>query len=180
MKKDNLLGMTFGKLTVIKETTSDNGLARWICKCECGNISRVYSSNLKRGKSKSCNKCNKGRIFNYNKTPRGCAFRLMQNAKHRANKNKLEYSLHIFDIEKRLNKGCCEVTGIQFEFVQNKRHPFAPSIDRIDPKKGYTPDNIQIVCWVYNAAKGDNTHEDVLKLSRALINKLVFRSKNAV
>jgi hypothetical protein len=30
----------------------------------------------------------------------------------------------------------------------------SPSIDRIDNDKGYTKDNIEIVCWLYNSDKG--------------------------
>ena len=37
---------------------------------------------------------------------------------------------------------------------------FAPSIDRIDSSKGYTPDNIQIVCCAYNMGKKNMSDDD--------------------
>jgi len=33
----------------------------------------------------------------------------------------------------------------------------SPSIDRIDPKKGYTPDNIRVISWRANSLKADAT-----------------------
>lgn len=46
--------------------------------------------------------------------------------------------------------------------------PFAPSIDRIESKKGYTSDNIQIVCQIVNRAKNEYSQEmfDAMCLAR--------------
>lgn len=75
------------------------------------------------------------------------------------------------DIRKLLLKSNnkCAITGIEFIY-DIPRGPFKPSIDRIDSTKGYTLDNIQIVCWIYNSAKGPNKHSDVIKFATALIN----------
>lgn len=51
----NLDGQVFGRLTVIRR--DDNymvGPAKWICKCECGKVTSVRGSCLRRGLSKSC------------------------------------------------------------------------------------------------------------------------------
>ena len=54
--------------------------------------------------------------------------------------------------------GKCALTGIEFS-TQNsdegRRLPFAPSADRLDNAKGYTHDNIRIVCVIANLARGD-------------------------
>lgn len=51
----NLIGQTFGKLTVIQRDGSDNrGEAKWLCKCECGNTVSVLGSNLRTGHTQSC------------------------------------------------------------------------------------------------------------------------------
>lgn len=54
--KNNLIGMQFGKLTVIAESeVRTNGQTHWICKCECGNITAPLSGgNLKSLHVKSC------------------------------------------------------------------------------------------------------------------------------
>ena len=55
MKKADLAGQRFGKLTVLAEAESSaTGQARWLCRCDCGNECTVFASNLKNGHSVSC------------------------------------------------------------------------------------------------------------------------------
>lgn len=50
----DLKGRTFGKLTVIqKDPEAEPGKAKWLCKCECGNIVSVLSDSLRNSKTKS-------------------------------------------------------------------------------------------------------------------------------
>lgn len=48
----------------------------------------------------------------------------------------------------------CQITGIPFDL--NKfgctRAPFAPSLDRIDSRRGYTAGNVRVVCQMINLA----------------------------
>lgn len=58
MKCDSILliGQRFGELTVIKTFYKDHVL--WCeCQCSCGNIVEISASNLKRGNTKTCKKC---------------------------------------------------------------------------------------------------------------------------
>ena len=50
------------------------------------------------------------------------------------------------------------------------RNPFAPSPVRIDNSKGYTKENVQWVCWMYNQMRGQATDSDVDKFLAAIIN----------
>ena len=51
----NLQGQRFGKWTVLSyEGHTDEGIALWRCRCDCGREGIVLSSNLRQGKSKSC------------------------------------------------------------------------------------------------------------------------------
>ena len=54
-KCNNLEGMTFGRLTVIREEgrTKDRHIL-WRCRCKCGNIANVSSRDLVTGHTKSC------------------------------------------------------------------------------------------------------------------------------
>lgn len=73
-------------------------------------------------------------------------------------------------ITEKILKGRCEVTGIEFESsVEKPARPFTPSLDRIDPTRGYHEDNVQVVCWIYNRAKGVQDFEAVLKMAKALV-----------
>lgn len=51
----NLQGKKFGRLTVLSlKETQNKRRVKWICKCECGNIIEVFSTNLISGTTKSC------------------------------------------------------------------------------------------------------------------------------
>lgn len=62
LKREDLIGQKFGKLTVIKfaYSTHINPTIKgakgtyWECLCECGNIKIAYSKNLKKGHLQSC------------------------------------------------------------------------------------------------------------------------------
>lgn len=55
-KRVDLTGQKFGKLTVIKydHTEKPVGKSFWLCECECGKETVVYSGHLKNGHTKSC------------------------------------------------------------------------------------------------------------------------------
>lgn len=98
------------------------------------------------------------------------AYELWHGAKCRASMRKIDFSLSRRLVEKALMFGYCAVTGLKFDLaLKGKRMgSFSPSIDRIDPALGYSDQNCQVVCWLYNRAKGDGSHSDVLKLAEAL------------
>jgi hypothetical protein len=54
MRKIDLLGQRFGRLTVVASAPSGGKHARWLCACLCGTRKVVYSSNLLRGLTQSC------------------------------------------------------------------------------------------------------------------------------
>ena len=51
----DITGQRFGELTVIRQHGNyKGGGAIWLCKCDCGKISRPGASDLRAGKVKSC------------------------------------------------------------------------------------------------------------------------------
>jgi hypothetical protein len=66
--------------------------------------------------------------------------------------------------------GFCEATGLKFDLaLKGKRlGALSPSLDKIDPNKGYVNGNVRIVCWLFNRAKGDGSDADVLMLVEAM------------
>jgi len=57
-------------------------------------------------------------------------------------------------------------------------NPYYPVIDRIDCTKGYTQDNCQLVCWMFNNAKADH-HTEVFELwAKAFVKKKEEKEKN--
>lgn len=57
-----------------------------------------------------------------------------------------------------LDNPTCELTGVEIILTtsryRNGAHPCAPSLDRKDPRRGYTPDNVRVVASWVNMAKG--------------------------
>lgn len=103
-------------------------------------------------------------------TKRARLHELLRRAKARAERKGREFDLDTDWLDGKIDIGHCEQTGIAFDMSQgNGRSPWTPSFDRIDNSKGYTKDNTQIVVWAYNAAKGEGTDSDVLRLCKALI-----------
>lgn len=64
--------------------------------------------------------------------------------------------------------GVCALSGLPLEF-DNRRHPLTPSIDRIDPRLGYTKNNCRFIAWAVNAMKGSHSDEWVLKIAAAIV-----------
>lgn len=51
---------------------------------------------------------------------------------------------------------------------QSNQEPFAPSLDRVEIAKGYTPDNTRVVCMVFNFARNTWGDAPVLQMAAAL------------
>jgi hypothetical protein len=53
-------------------------------------------------------------------------------------------------------EGRCAVSGLDFSEAHvgggRARRLYAPSLDRIDPRRGYEPDNVRLVCEVADFA----------------------------
>ncbi len=153
------------------------------------------SSYTKDGKTSRCSAClNKYRRDNgYNKssarkpqgykaevrsryfqTVHGRAQTLYHSAAVRAKKKGMQFELDVDWIKERLAPLTCEVTGLPLVLEINKDvwiGRFSPTLERVDNTIGYTKENTMIVCAIYNQAKADGSHEDVLTLARALMNK---------
>ena len=54
MKRLDLSGKRFGRLVAIEKVCNKGKKVVWKCKCDCGNIVNVLTTNLTCGKTKSC------------------------------------------------------------------------------------------------------------------------------
>lgn len=75
-------------------------------------------------------------------------YRMIERARYRNRNKGIPVTVGINDLREvaRRCKGRCEVTGRRLE----DSGPFRPSLDRIDPSKGYVPPNVRIVCLITN------------------------------
>lgn len=65
----------------------------------------------------------------------------------------------LFDLVKRQDYKCA-ITGMSMVHIWGDMR--SASIDRIDSSKGYTPDNVQLVCKCVNLMKNDRSNDEVV------------------
>lgn len=53
-KFKDLIGLKFGRWTVLQKVESQNKFTKWKCRCECGSVKNVFANSLLNGSSKSC------------------------------------------------------------------------------------------------------------------------------
>jgi len=106
----------------------------------------------------------------YRSQPYGRAKTIWQRAKSRAALKGIQFSITLKWIQKRIEKGVCEVTGIKFDLeCIGSKNRAAPSIDRKNVNLGYTPRNCRLVCWHFNAARSEFSDSDLVALAKAII-----------
>lgn len=81
-------------------------------------------------------------------------------SRKRARLKGLEWGIHAGWIIRKLEEQehCCAISGIEFSGKRlgtAHKRPYMPSLDRIDCNKGYTPENVRIVCVAVNALLQD-------------------------
>lgn len=132
---------------------------------------RAYEKRWRDAHKEICNAA----TVNWRHSPRGTTKTLLASATRRSRDLGLDFNLDFDDIYPAVLAGVCQRTGIRFSAdsarVANSPKPYAPSIDRIDPRIGYIKGNIQVVLWMYNRCKGVGTDADVLAMARALVAK---------
>lgn len=142
-----------------KQSAKKDGLCPICKKCAAAAWAKDRDSNL-------------SRLRRYNETPNGRAVHLVKNAKKRARIAGLKFDLVKEDVEQVLIKGVCQRTGVKFDFKSHdkfRNNPFAPSIDKIDPFGHYTRDNIAVVCFAYNIAKNQFSHEEFVDFCHKVV-----------
>lgn len=68
--------------------------------------------------------------------------------------------------------GRCEITDIPFNLTNFSPGFYSPSIDRIDPKLGYVPDNCRFILLAVNSFKNTATDQDMYEVAKLLISRL--------
>lgn len=89
--------------------------------------------------------------------PRNATNGMLIRSRKRAVQLGLPHDLDLAHLQELLKKsgGRCAVSGIAFtgcRYPGQRIRPWMPSIDRIDTTRGYTPDNVRLVCAAVNLA----------------------------
>ncbi len=163
MKVNNLVGRRFTRLEVLERAGSDKkGNAKWLCKCECGNIITVLGNNLKRGTTQSCGCLHIERAKEAN-TIHGHYYERLygvwRDIKDRCyNENNKEF----FGYGGRGITVCDEwVKDFQafYDWSMANGYKEGLTIDRINNDKGYSPDNCR---WANMKTQSNNRRSNHL------------------
>lgn len=96
----------------------------------------------------------------------------LNDARNRAKKKNLYFDLTLDGLMGlwTQQKGKRALTGFDmtYRYVCNK-YKYSVSLDRINPEKGYTLDNLQLVCHAANMMKGTFSEDELLKFCNAII-----------
>lgn len=80
-----------------------------------------------------------------------------------------DHGQHLFEQQ----TGLCAISGLPFSLTQFPgvlvKHPFAPSLDRVSSRGGYTEDNVRLVCIAVNFGMGQWGEELYLTFARAAV-----------
>lgn len=174
-----------------KDSTDKKGFQK-ACKICQKKTAKEYNENNKeyfkqKGKEKYKKEDNSARYQRYkkdylerrktfSKSIRGKLYDLLEAARGRAKCKNLPIDIdleYLIDLHEQQN-GKCKLTKIEFTFNtrQDGQHfnPFNPSIDKIDSKKGYTKDNIRLVCVIVNLSLNEFGEDNFKLMCQSYIN----------
>lgn len=175
MRYQDLSGLVFGKLTVLKRACTNHNRAWFTCKCECGSVVDIDSQSLKRGLTKSCG-CYRKEFRQNGYDP--VINDLYSVYKRDATKKQRDFSLTKEEFSVLVTNNCVycgSPPDRTHRYKRIKSNLKVNGIDRKDNSLGYTIENTQTCCSFCNQAKHTNTEEVFLNW----IDKLIkHRSKS--
>lgn len=158
----DLRGMVFGKLTVLCESGRNrSNKVTWWCLCECGELTIVSGDCLKRGHTMSCGCLRKERLLQAN-TIHGLSKHALHN-KWRKIKDRC-YNMNNKDFKYYGGKGivlCNEWSAFIdfYKWAESNGYKEGLTIDRINPKGNYCPENCEFITQSENSRRSNITRK---------------------
>lgn len=155
-KFKDITGQKFGRLTALHRTDTVKGKTKWLCLCDCGNLTEVRISHLTSKHTTSCgciHKENTSKLFSTHNKTKTRIYKIWIGMKQRCyNSSNQDYKYYGGrDIV------VCSEWKDDFQTFYNwaMSHGYNDNltIDRIDVNKNYTPYNCQ---WTTRKQQGRN------------------------
>jgi hypothetical protein len=102
-------------------------------------------------------------------TLRRTAGYLLRNCRWRARQKGLACTLTREWIERQLRRGHCSVTKVAFKLGSSRPTPFSASVDRIEPRLGYTPENSRVVSYAFNVLRAAGSDAEAKRWLRRAV-----------
>jgi len=163
---EDLTNRRFGRLIASGLLGRFKMETRWICKCDCGNITTTSAKNLKSGRTRSCGCLLIGRNhWHTHGQSNTLEWKIWVGAKHRAQECGWDFNIDISDIH---IPAICPILGIPLITGRGKGtlSNNSPSIDRTNSFEGYIKGNIAIISHKANNIKSNGTAEEHLAVAR--------------
>lgn len=163
-RKQDLVGMKFGRLTVVSfDSINKHGKKVWMCECSCGGVARYTTGDLNFGRVVSCGCFNNERVGKVK----------LKHGEARAGNMSSEYSIWSGILQRCTNKNkkafkhyggrgisVCErwMTFENFLEDMGRRPTEKHSIDRIDVNGNYEPGNCR---WATDVEQARNARTNI-------------------
>jgi hypothetical protein len=163
----DLTGERFGRLTVVEFDRLQNHKTYWKCACDCGLTVVATGNNLRSGNTKSCGCLHKEKVRAVGKSNakhseshdnRTRLYNIWCSMRRRCTENPDAYAYKWYGAKGV--KVCEEWNdyGVFKEWALSHGYADNLTIDRIDPNKGYYPENCQWLTRSENTAKANKNH----------------------
>ena len=166
MRPLNLVGIKFGKLTVIKLHHVKKG-RYWLCQCECGNKTIQYVGQLRTGRTKSCG-CLKVEQAIKTNTTHGMAYTRFYSIWAKMLRRIRDKNCQDFKFYGGRGIGVCnewnnfqnfmEDMFASYEIACKKFGERSVSIERINVNRDYCPQNC---CWIHVLEQSKNRRNTI-------------------
>lgn len=93
--------------------------------------------------------------------PKSRAGMLVASARNRARMRHIPCDISSDWVLEKLELGVCEATGVALDLGPQIRSKYAPSLDQIEPGRGYTLANTRVVALIFNNLKNNYPDSDV-------------------
>lgn len=159
-----ITGQKFGRLTAVRFVGNKNGKARWLFRCDCGNLVEKDAASVQSGNTSSCGCLHREQLIARNKATakHGCSKDRLYGVWHGMKERCLSKTHKDYSRYGARGITVCSEWADSFEAfkawaMSNGYNPDADygkcTLDRIDNSKGYGPDNCR---WVDSRIQAKN------------------------